>query len=84
MIATPRGAIPELIDHGVTGFIVNSVDEAAEAVARVGEIDRRACRAAVEERFTAQRMADNYLDLYRKILSKGARNGPTLLGAAAS
>lgn len=85
VIATPRGAIPELIEHGVTGFIVNSVDEAIEAVARIGEIDRRACRAAVEQRFTAQLMADNYLDIYRRILdSKGARNGPTLLGAAAS
>ena len=68
VIACNRGSMPELIDHGVTGFLVDGVDEAVAAVARIGEIDRAACRAAVLERFTVDRMADAYLALYRSIL----------------
>ena len=68
VIARNRGAMPELIDHGVTGFLVENVDEAVEAIGRIGEIDRAACRAAVAARFTVERMADRYLALYRTIL----------------
>jgi glycosyltransferase involved in cell wall biosynthesis len=68
VIATNRGSMPELIDHGVTGFLVDSVDAAVEAIDRVGEIDRAACRAAVAARFTVDRMADRYLNLYRSLL----------------
>ena len=46
VIASNRGSMPELIDHGVTGFLVDSVDEAVDAIGRIGEIDRAACRAA--------------------------------------
>jgi glycosyltransferase involved in cell wall biosynthesis len=60
--------MPELIDHGVTGFLVDGVDEAVAAIGRIGEIDRAACRAAVAARFTVDRMADRYLALYRSIL----------------
>jgi len=70
VIAFNRGAMPELIDHGVTGFLVETVDEAVEALGRIGEIDRRACRAAVEARFSVDRMADRYLKLYRSILGR--------------
>ncbi len=68
VIAFNRGSMPELIDHGVTGFLVNTVDEAVAAIERVGVIDRAACRRAVEERFSIDRMADEYLALYRSIL----------------
>ena len=68
VIASDRGSMPELIDHGVTGFLVDSVDDAVDAIDRIGEIDRAACRAAVAARFTVDRMADRYLDLYRSIL----------------
>jgi glycosyltransferase involved in cell wall biosynthesis len=68
VIASRRGSMPELIDHGVTGFLVDSVDEAVAAIGRIGEIDRAACRAAVAARFTVDRMADRYLALYRSIL----------------
>ena len=68
VIASNRGSMPELIDHGVTGFLVDSVDEAMDAIGRIGEIDRAACRAAVSARFTADRMADRYLELYRLLL----------------
>ena len=67
VIAYRRGSMPELIEHGVTGFLVDSFDEAVAAIGRLGEIDRTACRRAVEERFTVDRMADEYLALYRRI-----------------
>ena len=60
--------MPELIDHGVTGFLVNSIGAAVDAIGRIDEIDRAACRAAVSARFTVDRMADRYLSLYRTIL----------------
>jgi glycosyltransferase involved in cell wall biosynthesis len=69
VIAINRGSMPELIDHGVTGFLVDSVDGAVEAIARIGDIDRAACRAAVEARFTVDRMVDRYLELYRELLN---------------
>ena len=68
VIACNRGSMPELIDHGVTGFLVEGVDGAVEAIARIDEIDRAACRAAVAARFTVDRMADRYLSLYRTLL----------------
>ncbi|WP_291853941.1 glycosyltransferase family 4 protein [Bradyrhizobium sp.] len=69
VIACNRGSMPELVDDGVTGFLVDNVDEAVDAIGRIGEIDRAACRAAVSERFTVGRMADRYLDLYRSLLN---------------
>ena len=69
VIAGNRGSMPELIDDGVTGFLVDSLDEAVDAIARIDEIDRSACRAAVSARFTIDLMADSYLRLYRSILS---------------
>jgi len=65
VIACDRGSMPELIDHGVTGFLIDSLDGAVEAIARIDEIDRAACRAA---RFTVDHMADRYLSLYRKLI----------------
>lgn len=68
VIACDRGSMRELIDHGVTGFLVNSVDAAVDAVSRIHEIDRAACRAAVASRFTVDHMADRYLALYRSLV----------------
>jgi len=53
----------------VTGFVVSSEDEAAAALARIGQLDRAMIRARFEERFTAERMARDYLALYRRLLS---------------
>src|SRR5450755_4914693 len=68
VIACNRGSMAELIDDGVTGFLVDSLDAAVAAISRIGEIDRAACRAAISARFTIDIMADRYLDLYRSIL----------------
>ncbi len=68
VIARNRGSMRELIDDGVTGFLVDSLDAAVDAIARIDQIDRAACRAAVSARFTVDRMADRYLGLYREIL----------------
>jgi glycosyltransferase involved in cell wall biosynthesis len=68
VIARNRGSMRELIDDGVTGFLVDSPDAAVDAIARIDQIDRAACRAAVSARFTVDRMADRYLALYREIL----------------
>jgi glycosyltransferase involved in cell wall biosynthesis len=70
-IAYRRGSMPELIEHGVTGFLVDTFDEAVAAIDRLDEIDRAACRRAAEQRFTVDRMADEYLALYRRILADG-------------
>jgi glycosyltransferase involved in cell wall biosynthesis len=69
VIARNRGSMPELIEHGVTGFLVDDLDQAVEAVARIDELDRAACRAAVAARFTVDHMVDRYLALYRSLLA---------------
>jgi glycosyltransferase involved in cell wall biosynthesis len=68
VIAYRRGSIPEIIDHGVTGFICETVDEMVDAVGQVSRIDRKQCRAAFDERFTADRMARDYVALYERLL----------------
>ena len=69
VIAVDRGSMPELIDDGVTGFLVADVPGAIAAIGRIGGIDRAACRAAAAARFSVDRMADRYLALYREILT---------------
>lgn len=70
VIAFRRGSVPEVVDDGVTGFVVDGVDDAVWAVARVGELSRRRCRRAFEERFTAARMARDYVALYERLLAQ--------------
>jgi glycosyltransferase involved in cell wall biosynthesis len=64
VIAFRHGSVPEVIDEGATGFIVNSVDEAAACVERAATLDRERCRKSFEERFTAARMARDYCNVY--------------------
>ncbi len=68
VIAFGRGSMPEIIRHGKTGYIVEDVNQAVEAVAAVRSIDRSACRDAVEKRFSDTRMAQDYLRVYQEIL----------------
>jgi glycosyltransferase involved in cell wall biosynthesis len=67
-IAYRCGSVPELVEEGVTGFIVDDLNSAVEAVANVQNLDRRLCRQRFEERFSAQRMAQGYLEIYDRIL----------------
>lgn len=72
VIAYNRGSMSELIDDGVTGFLVDTFDQAVAAIDRLGEIDRQACRATVQQRFSIERMADEYLGLYYRTLGGSA------------
>jgi glycosyltransferase involved in cell wall biosynthesis len=67
VIAFPGGSVVEIIDDGVTGFVVDSVDRAVDAVRRIDRIDRRVCRQTFERRFAARRMATQYVEVYEQI-----------------
>jgi glycosyltransferase involved in cell wall biosynthesis len=70
VIATRRGALPEIIDHGVNGFLADDESQFAQLLPRAGEIDPAACRRSVEARFSAGAMAEGYLRLYREVLAR--------------
>jgi glycosyltransferase involved in cell wall biosynthesis len=76
VVAFRRGSVPEIVEDGVTGFIVDSVEEAAEAVRRVPTLSRAGCRARFDRRYTAGRMAQDYLTVYRRLL-KGCETDDT-------
>jgi glycosyltransferase involved in cell wall biosynthesis len=67
------GSVPEIIDDGVTGIIVDDIVAAVDAVRRVAELDRATVRRRFEQRFTAERMARDYLQIYRRLVSAGSR-----------
>ena len=69
VIAFNRGAMPELIVNGKTGFLVNNVEEAVEAVNSIEFINRRDCMEWASSNFSSQKMVDGYLEVYQKILS---------------
>jgi glycosyltransferase involved in cell wall biosynthesis len=75
VIAYARGSVPEVIQDGVSGFIVNDVDEAASAAEKAATLDRLACRKDFELRFSATRMVHDYLAVYKNLL----RAGPTIV-----
>jgi glycosyltransferase involved in cell wall biosynthesis len=70
VIAFRRGSVPEVIEHGVSGFIVEDEAEAIRAVQRLPELDRRKVRASFERCFTASEMAGKYIDCYKKIAAE--------------
>jgi glycosyltransferase involved in cell wall biosynthesis len=74
VIAFRRGSAPELIQHGETGFIVDTVEEMAAAVAGVERLDPRRCREHVAHNFSQQRMVEGYLDLYEMLAAAPPRN----------
>ena len=69
VIACARGSMPELIQPGENGFLVNSVEEATAAVQALGSLDRHRIRASVETRFSRERMVDDYLRAYRTVVA---------------
>ena len=72
VIALRSGALEEIVSDGRTGFLVNSAEQMAEAIARVDSIDPRICRRDAEHRFSAERMATEYLELYQSVVSASA------------
>lgn len=65
VIAYGRGSVPEVVDHGQSGFIVSNIEEAVRAVALASELDRGNVRHIFDQRFTVERMTHDYVDLYR-------------------
>ena len=70
VVAWRCGSVPEVIDDGVTGFVVDDLDGAVRATASVGELDRRRVRERFEERFSASRMAADYLAVYERLVER--------------
>ena len=68
VVAFRCGSVPEVVEHGLTGYVVDSVEEAVEAVGTLDRLDRAAVRRRFEERFSAARMATDYVALYRSML----------------
>lgn len=72
VIALRNGSIPEIIRHGETGFVMDTVEELTQVMGNIGEIDRRVCRHHVESHFSMQQMTNEYLEIY-KTLSDGSK-----------
>jgi glycosyltransferase involved in cell wall biosynthesis len=70
VIAYSSGSVPEVMEQGRTGFIVSDLADAVQAVRRLPELSRARCREVFEERFTAERMARDYVDVYEKLLER--------------
>ena len=80
VLAFRDGSAPEIVDDGRTGFLCADEDDLAAKLAVVGDLDRSACRAAVEARFTTARMVNDHLALYRRLLEPTAvRTAPVQL-----
>ena len=73
VVAFGHGSVPEVLDHGKTGFIVSNVDDAVEAVRKVDTLSRATCRRVFMERFTSMRMGKDYVHLYEHLMKEGRR-----------
>ncbi|HJT89613.1 MAG TPA: glycosyltransferase family 4 protein [Bryobacteraceae bacterium] len=80
-IAYRQGSVPEIVEDGVTGYIVHNLPEAVAAVGRIGSIDRRTCRRVFEQRFSVERMCRDYLEVYKRLQVPDARQGERGLAA---
>ena len=83
VIAFNRGSVPEIIENGKTGFVVRDVEEAVSAVGKLAELDRGKCREAFDQRFSATRMATNYLEIYHWLVSRRDGRGISVFKPAA-
>lgn len=80
VIAWDNGAMPEIVDDGVTGFIVDSTDAAVASVARLRELDRDEIRSVFERRFSVSRMASDYVKIYARLIGMAHGQGGVTLG----
>jgi glycosyltransferase involved in cell wall biosynthesis len=74
VIAFQQGSVLEVMEDGRSGFVVSDIDEAVDAVRRIGQLDRLECRQAFEERFTASRMAKDYVRVYEDVIARRRRH----------
>jgi glycosyltransferase involved in cell wall biosynthesis len=74
VLAYRRGSIPEIIEDGITGFVCDGLDDMAEAITRIPEIDRHRCRWTFEHTFNVERMARDYLRVYEQVLNRTREN----------
>jgi glycosyltransferase involved in cell wall biosynthesis len=72
VIAYDRGSVPEVMENGVTGFVVRELDQAVEATRRVRNVSRACCREVFEKRFTAGRMSNDYVNAYERMVRADA------------
>jgi glycosyltransferase involved in cell wall biosynthesis len=83
VVAYPNGSVREVVEHGLTGLVVDDEIAAADAIAgQLANLSRDKIRARFEERFTARRMANDYLDIYRELMAPAKRRLRTVNGAA--
>jgi glycosyltransferase involved in cell wall biosynthesis len=83
VIAYDRGSVPEVMENGATGFIVNEIEQAVEAVGRVRDLSRARCRDVFEKRFTASRMVSDYVDVYKRLIDTDVEKSRTDLSTRA-
>ena len=72
VVAFRGGSVDEILDHGVTGFVVEDLDQAITAIRQVDALDRRMCRQQFDDRFSATRMADDYVHVYTRLVAEAA------------
>ncbi len=72
VIASPCGAVPEVIQDGTTGFLAGTVEQALQALEKIPQLRRRACRDDFEQRFSSRAMADGYLKIYQRLAGRNA------------
>jgi glycosyltransferase involved in cell wall biosynthesis len=82
IIAYRCGSVPELIQDGITGYIVDDIEGALQALRKIPAFDRRRCRRVFEERFSASRMAQDYLNVYRRVINASADHDARIALAA--
>jgi hypothetical protein len=73
VISYAGGSVAEVMDNGLTGFVVNEIEEAVDAVRRVRDLSRARCREVFEKRFTASRMASDYINAYSRLADSRMR-----------
>jgi len=78
VVAFPSGAIPEIVDHGVTGFLVRDAAEMADAIGACADLDPQQCRSIARERFAVERMTARYFDVYRQLARSTQRDRAAL------
>ncbi|MCZ6652466.1 MAG: glycosyltransferase family 4 protein [Planctomycetota bacterium] len=79
VLAAPKGALPEIVEHGRTGFLFDSIDQAVEQIPRITDIDPADCRRRVEQHFSAAAMTAGYIEVYEKLTQRAAGGKSGLL-----